>query len=133
MPASTDPATMSAAERRVEVARILAAALFGTSGPPGRKHLCLPRIPQIPATSHLNSASLRAILERNSIGLLSTAGTAADSADPSSAAWLGRYASHDAVRGSSLWNVRETAGGYDKRFLDLLETCAGRTRPLEKS
>ncbi|KAF5049348.1 hypothetical protein DSECCO2_440730 [anaerobic digester metagenome] len=63
-------------------------------------------------------ASIRGYLERNAIGLLSTAGL---EADPPSPAWLGRDCPHPAVRDSGLWNVNHVGEAYDPAFLDRLE------------
>lgn len=63
-------------------------------------------------------ASVRGYIERNAIGLLSTAGIAADSPSP---AWLGRDCPHPAVRSSGLWNVDYVGQAYDPAFLDRLE------------
>ena len=51
--------------------------------------------------------SLRAVVERNSIALLSNARR--DVIDPASSAWLGLNCSRETVRRSGLWNVRHTA------------------------
>ena len=87
----------------------------------------------VEADDEAGTESIRAALERNSIGLLSRAGEYGKSADPASESWLGHYADHESVRSSALWNVRETTGGYDRSFLDLLEKCASRTKPLRGS
>jgi hypothetical protein len=63
--------------------------------------------------------SVRGYIERNAIGLLSTAGLAVD---PPSPGWLGRDCPHPAVRSSGLWNVNHIDEGYDPAFLDRLET-----------
>ena len=63
--------------------------------------------------------SLRAMVERNSIALLSNAqGRVLDAA---SSAWLGRDCSREAVRRSGLWNSDHTKDTYDPAFLDALE------------
>ncbi len=73
------------------------------------------------------TSSVRAIIERNSIKLLSCSSATGESADRASSTWLGHYCPHDVVRESSLWNVRETDGEYDPSFLDVLERCAAQT------
>ncbi|MCK4872834.1 MAG: hypothetical protein KAS72_08930 [Phycisphaerales bacterium] len=72
----------------------------------------------------------RAILERNSIGLLSRSCPTGETADVHSGEWLGSHSASDAVRRSHLWNVRDVDVQYDPRFLDLLETCAERTERI---
>ncbi len=63
-------------------------------------------------------ASLRGYIERNSIGLLSTAGL---EADPPSPGWLGHACPAPVVRASGLWNVNHVDEAYDPAFLDRLE------------
>ena len=63
--------------------------------------------------------SLRAVVERNSIALLSNAQR--DVIDPASSVWLGLDCSREAVRRSGLWNVHHTADIHDPHFLDVLE------------
>lgn len=63
-------------------------------------------------------ASVRGYLERNAIGLLSTAGL---DADPPSSGWLGHNCPHPAVRSSGLWNVNHVGEACDPGFLDRFE------------
>lgn len=63
--------------------------------------------------------SVRSFIERNSIGLLSSAGLAEE--DPPSAGWLGRSSTRDSVRRSGLWNQNFVGAGYDPAFLDRFE------------
>lgn len=63
--------------------------------------------------------SLRGVIERNSIAVLSNAGKTA--IDPPSAAWLGRSCPSDSVRESGLWNQNHVHERYDPSFLDVLE------------
>lgn len=63
--------------------------------------------------------SLRGIIERNVIGLLSNAGKAP--LDPPSPHWLGRSCPRERVGASGLWNQNHVDEGYDPTFLDLLE------------
>lgn len=63
-------------------------------------------------------ASVRGYIERNAIGLLSTAGLMAD---PPSPGWLGRDCPHPVVRASGLWNVNHVGEAYDPGFLDRFE------------
>lgn len=65
-----------------------------------------------------SSRSDRAFIERNSIGLVSTAERQLDTA---SKGWLGLHNPHDAIRKSSLWNVNHVDEDYDPRFLDVFE------------
>ncbi len=66
-----------------------------------------------------SSASERGTIEAGAIGLLSNMGTAP--IDPASAQWLGLRADRPAVRESGLWNVNHVQGGYDPRFIAVLE------------
>ncbi len=66
-----------------------------------------------------SSASERGVIEAGSIGLLSNLGVPA--IDPPSPNWLGRSADRVTVRKSGLWNVNHVQGGYDPRFLEVLE------------
>ena len=63
--------------------------------------------------------SRRAILERNTIALLSNyAETGRDSPSPG---WLGRHSDRERVRRSGLWNSDHVDERYDRKFLDVLE------------
>jgi hypothetical protein len=66
-------------------------------------------------------ASLRGVIERNALALLSNYKAQDDPLDPPSPNWLGRQADHHAVRLSGLWNVRHVTEAYDAGFLDRLE------------
>jgi Family of unknown function (DUF6884) len=61
----------------------------------------------------------RAYLERNAIGLLTSSTIPLDY--PTSH-WLGKDSPRDAIRRSGLWNLDYIGCGYDRRFLDVLET-----------
>lgn len=84
----------------------------------------------VQANDESGTESIRAILERNAICLLSRMSNCGTAADSASEGWLGHYATHTSVQASSLWNVRETTGSYDPGFLDLLEACASKTMPV---
>ena len=73
--------------------------------------------------------SLRAVVERNSIGLLSNA--RGQVLDPASSTWLGLDCSREAVRRSGLWNVQHTEDIYDPAFLDALERLIVGAAPSE--
>jgi hypothetical protein len=60
--------------------------------------------------------SLRGIIERNTLGLLSTGD--GDSASPG---WLGRHSSRERVRASGLWNQNHVGDAYDPSFLDTFD------------
>jgi hypothetical protein len=64
-------------------------------------------------------ASLRGLIERNSIALLSNHERAP--LDSSSSDWLGHSSDRDLVRGSGLWNQRHVGETHDPVFLDVLE------------
>ncbi|HLF29433.1 MAG TPA: hypothetical protein VI566_00230 [Xanthomonadales bacterium] len=63
--------------------------------------------------------SLRGVIERNSIALLSNFGKA--EIDPPSNRWLGSLSNRKRVRMSGLWNQNHVEEGYDPKFLDILE------------
>lgn len=62
--------------------------------------------------------SMRAVIERNSIALLSNQFVPIDSA---SASWLGRFSPRVEIRDSGLWNLNYVREVYDPLFLDKLE------------
>jgi len=64
--------------------------------------------------------SLRAYIERNSIGLLSNYNRKLkiDSASPD---WLGKFCDNEKVQRSGLWNSDHVDETYDKKFLNKLE------------
>ncbi len=63
--------------------------------------------------------SLRGIVERNSIALLSN--YRRDKIDPASVGWLGHHCDRERVRSSGLWNSNHVDELYDPAFLDTLE------------
>jgi hypothetical protein len=75
-------------------------------------------------------ASARAVIERNSIALLSN-GLAP--IEPSSAGWLGHKSPRDAIRRSGLWNVNHVNESYDPNFLDALDTAVEQSSSESRS
>lgn len=73
------------------------------------------------------SDSLRGIIERNSIALLSNYG--APSLDPPSENWLGRYCDRERVRKSGIWNQNHVDESYDPAFLDVLDRLISSAAP----
>ena len=63
--------------------------------------------------------SLRGIIERNAIALLSNHGRGL--LDPPSPRWLGRASDRPLVLGSGLWNQRHVQETHDPAFLDKLQ------------
>lgn len=63
--------------------------------------------------------SIRAVIERNAIALLSNRFAPLE---PASADWLGFYSPRDDIRRSGLWNLNYVDQGYDPSFLDLFES-----------
>lgn len=61
-------------------------------------------------------SSLRGVIERNSISLLSN--YARPPLDPPSKSWLGGYSNRERVRRSGLWNNNHVEEGYRPDFLD---------------
>lgn len=68
--------------------------------------------------------SMRGVIERNCVALLSNAGKQA--LDSPSRSWLGAYSLHDRVRTSGLWNNNHVNESYDPGFLDVLDELIGR-------
>lgn len=62
--------------------------------------------------------SIRKIIERNSIALLSNYEKVM--IDPPSPDWLGRYCTNEFVRKSGLWNVDHTNEDYDPSFMEFM-------------
>lgn len=65
------------------------------------------------------SQSVRGLIERNSIALLSN--FEGQSLDPPTETWLGQYSPRPLVSASGLWNQRHVAEAYDPAFLDVFE------------
>lgn len=69
--------------------------------------------------------SLRGVIERGAIALLSNAGR--DPLDPPSAGWLGKSSRREDVCASGLWNIHHVSDTYDPRFLESLARAVGST------
>ena len=76
-------------------------------------------VPDEPGTN-----SLRTIIERNSIALLSNRFAPIE---PAKADWLGHHSPRPDIRRSNLWNVNHADQAYDPQFLDDLEAAVERT------
>jgi hypothetical protein len=74
--------------------------------------------------------SLRGVIERNAIALLSNYHATDNPLDPSSPNWLGRHADREFVRGSGLWNVNHVTETYNPAFLEPLEELVNLMRVL---
>jgi hypothetical protein len=74
------------------------------------------------------AGSLRGVIERNAIGLLSGGDSA--TVDAPSAEWLGRHSDRDRVKRSGLWNNRHVNEGYNPNFLAVLERCVAAIHPI---
>lgn len=70
--------------------------------------------------------SLRGIIERNAIALLSNYNAHDDPLDPPSPSWLGLQADREMIRLSGLWNVNHVTETYDPAFLHWLEGLVNR-------
>ena len=68
--------------------------------------------------------SVRAIIERNAIALLSNRFAPIE---PPSGSWLGHYSPRNDIRRSGLWNLNYVDQAYDPSFLDLLESSVDQT------
>lgn len=65
--------------------------------------------------------SLRGIIEKNSIALLSNYNATNNPIDSPSQTWLGHWAKSEKVRKSGLWNSDHVMDEYDQGFLPMLE------------
>ena len=74
----------------------------------------------LPVPDQAGPESLRGLIERNSIALLS--GYIGNVYDPPSENWLGSYSGREKVRKSGLWNNNHVDEIYDPAFLDTMET-----------
>jgi len=74
----------------------------------------------LPISDEAGPDSLRGLIERNSIALLS--GYGGDVCDHPSKGWLGSYSGREKVRQSGLWNNNHVDENYDPAFLDVMET-----------
>jgi hypothetical protein len=73
----------------------------------------------LPVDDEPGPESLRGLIERNTIALVSNYGR--QPVDPPSADWLGQRSGREKVRRSGLWNQRHVDEDYDPAFLDALE------------
>jgi len=69
-------------------------------------------------------ASLRGVIERNAIALLSHAQTPA--VDTPSNRWLGAFSDRELVRASGLWNNHHVAESHDTSFVDEMDALVTR-------
>lgn len=76
-------------------------------------------VPDLPSAD-----SLRSVIEKNAIGLVSNKRRPLDIASPS---WLGRHSPREEIRESQLWNLNYVDHTYDPAFLDQLEAAAQST------
>ncbi|CAB4785713.1 unannotated protein [freshwater metagenome] len=79
----------------------------------------------LPINDPPSRASLRGIVERGAIGLLSRA--TRESLDTPSLTWLGRSSDRESIRSSGLWNVNHTDDDYDNTFFDHLDELVNQT------
>jgi|SRR5690625_5184571 len=79
----------------------------------------------LPIPDAASPGSLRSVIERNSIALLSNYLT--PSPDQPSTSWLGHHSGRDRVRQSGLWNNRHVDEKYDPLFLVTLEQLIAQT------
>lgn len=70
--------------------------------------------------------SLRGVIERNSIALLSN--FEKEPLDAPSSSWLGYHCNRPRVRSSGLWNNNHVEETYDPSFLDVLEMLVDQTK-----
>jgi hypothetical protein len=65
--------------------------------------------------------SLRGVIERNSIALLTNFNVPAEPLDSPNPAWLGHWADSNPIHLSGLWNVNHVTEIYNPMFLEYLE------------
>lgn len=82
----------------------------------------------VAAEDEAGPSSIRGIIERNSIALLSNYHR--EVIDAASPAWLGRYSGRERVRESGLWNNNHVDKAYDPRYLEILERAVSATGPI---
>lgn len=70
--------------------------------------------------------SLRGVIERNAIGLLSNRDRLP--IDPPSPSWLGHNCDREKVRASGLWNQNHVDDDYEQSFLDAFQSCVDRMK-----
>lgn len=87
------------------------------------------RVLWLPVSDEPGPGSLRGVMERNAIALLSNAGRSP--LDAASSTWLGSHCPRELVGASGLWNQNHVGESHDADFLDVLEshvTRLGRPR-----
>jgi hypothetical protein len=72
--------------------------------------------------------SVRGLLERNSIALLSNIGK--ERPDSPTPEWLGRHSGRQRVKESGLWNNRHVEEAYDPPFLEVLQKQIAATKAV---
>lgn len=71
-----------------------------------------------------SSTSIRAVIEKNAIALLSNRFNPIDAPKPD---WLGLHSPRDEIRRSGLWNLNYVDQGYEPAFLELLRSAVEHT------
>jgi hypothetical protein len=89
------------------------------------RYLCTMRVVVLPISDPPGPNSLRGVVERGAIALLSN--YAKPSLDPPSANWLGRYCPSERVRQSGLWNQNHVDEVPNPVFLHILEELVQKT------
>ena len=74
--------------------------------------------------------SVRSVIEKNALALLSCSSETGSTTDRPSPGWLGHHCPKEKLRCSGLWNVKDVDGRYDPKFLDVFAQCAAQTDPL---
>jgi len=83
------------------------------------RHIGAMRLLWLPIDDLPGPSSLRGVIERNSIALLSN--YRREALDPPSPGWLGLYSDRERVVRSGLWNNNHVDEGYEPAFLDVLD------------
>jgi hypothetical protein len=96
----------------------------GVSAIVGRMPLLWVAVPDPPGPM-----SLRGLIERGAIALLSAPSTLAR--EPASNQWLGRWSSRERVATSGLWNNKHVQQAVDRHFLDAFDRAVDTTVNVE--
>ena len=84
------------------------------------QHIRRMRVLWVAVDDAASPASLRGLIERSAIGLLSNYNIPDDRIDEPSAQWLGRSCPRERIQQSGLWNSDYVDEGYNPAFLEVL-------------
>lgn len=93
-------------------------------------YICAMPFLWIAADDEPGTDSIRSVIEKGSLALLSCSSKIGITADRPSENWLGLRCPNETLSRSGLWNVRDVDGRYEPDFLDLLASCVAKTETL---